>query len=151
MDAQFVPTASIVEFRDTSKRTSALSSSGVHLLCAIVKFMIGLSCTLKRLFHRLWRSRTITDGQIRSRESSIGDVLVKVGYSAQIAEALAIERGSPCSEVGLIIKDIKLLLEEIPICAVDFAPRTSNMAAHGLAFPNSLVDFAPKTSNKSGA
>ncbi|KAK1567899.1 hypothetical protein Q3G72_017938 [Acer saccharum] len=95
--------------------------------------------------------------------------LVKVGYSTQIAEALAIKRGlqlardvgllscsiesnaqvgvnliklpgTPCSEVGLIIKDIKLLLEEIPNCVVDFASRTSNIAVQMLAKLGLSVD-----------
>ncbi|KAK3228735.1 hypothetical protein Dsin_000616 [Dipteronia sinensis] len=87
---------------------------------------------------------------------------VQFGFSILIAEALAIKKGLllardmwlfpcfiesdvqvvvnlinipdiPCSEVGLIIKDIKILLEEFSNCNIVFAPRYSNKAAHELA------------------
>ncbi|KAK3185095.1 hypothetical protein Dsin_032381 [Dipteronia sinensis] len=39
----------------------------------------------------------------------------------------------PFSETGLIIKDIRLMLENSPGCMVVFVPRKANMAAHELA------------------
>ncbi|KAK2634369.1 hypothetical protein Ddye_029161 [Dipteronia dyeriana] len=46
----------------------------------------------------------------------------------------------PCAEIGIIIKDIKLLLETSPGCVIGFARRSTNMATHGLAKLGLSVD-----------
>ncbi|KAK3229082.1 hypothetical protein Dsin_000963 [Dipteronia sinensis] len=87
--------------------------------------------------------------------------VVVAGYSPIIFEALAVFRGPQfarevgfwpcsfktdaqvvvnlissndiiCSEVGLIIRDICLLLKDFPSCNVDFVLRKPNMAAYSL-------------------
>ncbi|KAK2652364.1 hypothetical protein Ddye_012220 [Dipteronia dyeriana] len=39
----------------------------------------------------------------------------------------------PCSEIGLILRDILVLLESFPSFSIGFVPRNGNMAAHRLA------------------
>ncbi|KAK3212236.1 hypothetical protein Dsin_016942 [Dipteronia sinensis] len=80
--------------------------------------------------------------------------VVTTGYSSMIAEALAVLRGLrfaleagmwPCSfnfinsnvipfsEVGVLIRDSRVILEDFSACSIDFVPRNANMAAHCLA------------------
>ncbi|KAK3228183.1 hypothetical protein Dsin_008045 [Dipteronia sinensis] len=44
------------------------------------------------------------------------------------------------SEIGLVIKDIKLVLEICHACSVAFVPRSANMVAHHLAKLGLSVD-----------
>ncbi|KAK3200142.1 hypothetical protein Dsin_023557 [Dipteronia sinensis] len=91
------------------------------------------------------------------------------GYTPQIAEAVAYLRGLvlareaglrpweveldaqtvvklvssltvPCSEVGLVIKDIKLHLLNFPDSKISFVPMEANKAAHHLAKLGLLVE-----------
>ncbi|KAK4841399.1 hypothetical protein QYF36_003834 [Acer negundo] len=55
-----------------------------------------------------------------------------VESDAQVVVNLILSAKIPCSEVGLLILDIKRLLQEIPNSGVVFAHRSSNMAAHEL-------------------
>ncbi|KAK2654369.1 hypothetical protein Ddye_014225 [Dipteronia dyeriana] len=52
---------------------------------------------------------------------------------AQVVVYLLNSLSDPLSEIGLILKDIRLLLEDSPCCSVKFVSRLSNMAVHGHA------------------
>ncbi|KAK3188750.1 hypothetical protein Dsin_028311 [Dipteronia sinensis] len=98
------------------------------------------------------------------------DQKIAIVYSPHVAEAIAILRGIqfamdsglvpfslesdaqvivnlvnngvfPCSEVGLIIKDISLKLESFSNVSIDFVPRMANMTAHCLAKIGSIDTY----------
>ncbi|KAK3218516.1 hypothetical protein Dsin_012486 [Dipteronia sinensis] len=56
----------------------------------------------------------------------------EVEIDAQTIVNLIVSPGIPLSNVGMVIQDIKLLLEEYHVCSVAFAPRNANMVAHCL-------------------